>query len=135
MDGSLFDRVTLMVGRSRRSALRTVLAGSAVAAAGTMHAGLEGSAKKKCKKCPTCPTCPECKECPVVPTCEATRPGNTCAENIDCCTADTNYICGFRDGLGPVCCGVLRAECLTDADCCNAYSCDSGQCLPFTTCV
>jgi hypothetical protein len=49
VDGSLFDRMTQMVGRSRRSALRTVLAGSAVAAAGTMHAGLEGRAKKKKK--------------------------------------------------------------------------------------
>ena len=135
MDGSLFDRMTQMVGRSRRSAVRTLLAGSAVAAAGTVAAGLEGSAKKKKKKkCPTCEICPNCPECPVIPTCEATRPGNSCEENIDCCTADTNYICGFRDGLGPVCCGALRAECLTDANCCNSYSCIGGQCLPNISC-
>ncbi|MBL8129179.1 MAG: hypothetical protein JNM64_16205 [Chloroflexia bacterium] len=136
MDGSLFDRMLLMVGRSRRSAVRTLLAGSAVAAAGTLHDGFEGRAKKnkKRKTCPECKTCPTCPECPVVPTCKATRPGDMCAANIDCCTADTNYICGFREGLGPVCCGALDAECLTDDDCCNSYSCLVGACKPNITC-
>lgn len=136
MDGSLFDRMTQAVGRSRRSALRTVLSGSAMAAAGIVGAGVEGKAKrKKKKKCPLCPTCPTCPECPVVPACVATRPGNQCSANIDCCTADTNYICGFRAGNGPICCGALDAECLTDTDCCNSYSCLGGACKPQVSCT
>lgn len=136
MDGPMFDRMTRLAGRSRRSALRTVLAGSAVATAGTIATGRNGSArkKKKCKKCPKCETCPTCPECPIIPICEATRPGEPCGENIDCCTADTNYICGFRDGLGLICCGALNAECLTDANCCNAYSCILGACKPNASC-
>ncbi len=135
MDGSLFDRMTQMVGCSRRSALRTMLVGSAAAAAGTMGTGIEGRTKrKKGKRCPACQTCPTCTNCPVCPTCQATRPGAVCAENIDCCTADTNYICGFRDGEGPICCGGLNAECLTDGDCCNSYNCTNGACKPEINC-
>jgi hypothetical protein len=122
MEGSLFDRLTQIVGGSRRSALRTAFGGAALATAGLMASTLESSAKKK-KKCKK-KTCPEC------PVCEPLDIGEACQTNVDCCPNETNAICSFVQGnIQRVCCGVLGASCTDTIQCCFAHVCFGGQCV------
>jgi hypothetical protein len=129
MNRSLFERLSVVAGQSRRSALRAALAGTAVAttALATSYAGGDARKKKrkKCKK-KTCPECPDCPDCPDCPTCDAVAPGQMCVANVDCCPNETNFICAFRGGNGPFCCGSLDAPCTEDTECCTGFTCFDG---------
>ena len=124
MDGSLSDRLTRIIGGSRRNALRSAVGGAALATAGLMTSTFASSAKKKkCKK-------KKCPDCPVCPVCEALEIGEACQTNLDCCPNETNAICSFvQGGSGTVCCGVVGASCTDDAPCCFGYFCLVGQCI------
>ena len=127
MDASTFDRLSRLLGDgSRRIALRTILGGTLVAAAGTLASATGGDAKKKKKrkKCPDCPTCPVC------PTCVGKALGTSCFTARECCGNETNRSCARATGGGaPVCCGTGGSPCSVDGDCCNPFECFNNQCL------
>ena len=119
MDGSSFDTLTRFVGgaNSRRTAMRTALAGataSALAAAGLALAGGQAEAKKKKKK--------KCK-------CKALDLGAACTTNKECCTNETNRLCAFFQGGSTfICCGGVGATCANSDQCCGDFTCQGGKC-------
>ena len=117
MDESALDRLTRTVGdRSRRNALRTALAGAAVAAAGLLASAAGADAKRKKRK-------RKCKPC------RGKMQGEACLTNKECCANETHLACAFTSGDGPVCCGVGGAPCGGSGDCCRGFEClGSGQC-------
>lgn len=109
MDASAFDRLTQAVGsRSRRSALRSAVAGTTMAAAGLLVSATGSGAKKKRKRCKKC---------------HGKARGDACATNKECCANETRLACAFASGNRPVCCGVLGAPCGVDGDCCRGFTC------------
>jgi hypothetical protein len=118
MAASTFDRLTRTVGnRSRRGALRTVLGGATVAAAGLLASASGNGAKSKKRK-------KKCKKC------RGKTQGERCLTNKECCANETRLACALTSAAGgPVCCGVLGAPCGVDGDCCRGFEClGSGQC-------
>jgi hypothetical protein len=121
MDASAFDRPTqLGGGRSRRSALRSALAGATLAAAGLVASTASGDARKKCrkKKCPKCP---------------GKALGEVCARTTECCPIQTDLACGFTpsSGANTVCCGTTGVACPGgDHECCFDFTCVNGACRP-----
>jgi len=51
--------------------------------------------------------------------------GESCSSNEQCCTNQTNRICGLRNGAvtGQRCCGALGAKCGDSKDCCFGFGC------------
>jgi hypothetical protein len=117
MDGTTFDRLTRIVGGSRREALRTAVGGAAVAAAGVAASAIGTEAKKNKKR-------KRCKK----RTWQGKAPGAGCTSNKDCCTNETNLACSVRNAgvIANVCCGALGAGCDADNDCCHGFRCDTG---------
>jgi hypothetical protein len=114
MDGSGLSRWSRRVaaGRTRRAALATALGGVTLAIAGMTAHRTETVAKKK-KRC----------------TCKAKPLGERCTTNKQCCTNQTNRICGLQNNVGgPNCCGGLNAQCGSITDCCEPFGCASGRC-------
>src|SRR4051812_36502746 len=104
MDASRFDGLTRSLGNSsRRSALRSVVGGGAVAAAGLLAAAPASEAKKKKHKkhCPNCPDCPA----PSPPAFCAGK--NTCAQssNSPCQASGTECVCWLRQDTATTFCG------------------------------
>jgi hypothetical protein len=139
MDVTLLHRLTRAVdGSSRRRVMRTALGGIALAAASQTSApeSVAGKNKKNKRKkktnCPDRPVrtdCPTCQECP--PPCVGAGLGEACQSIKDCCGNETGLSCGrTEDSSGEtVCCGMLGAPCVGDADCCLPFFCPDGQCV------
>lgn len=124
MNASAFDRLTqLEGGRSRRSALRSALGGTTLAAVGLVTSAASGDAKKKRKKCKK-KTCPKCL---------GKALGDVCARTTECCPIQTNLACGFTptSGADTVCCGTAGVACPGgDHECCFDFTCVNGTCQP-----
>ena len=110
-----------IVGASRRDALRTMVSGTALGAAGVLGVPITGSAKHhkhKCKK----------------QTCKGGRLGKLCETAKECCSNETNLLCSVPNGASVTsCCVGINGECSGNGDCCLGFVCEPpGVCVVGT---
>jgi hypothetical protein len=128
MDSEKFDFVARLLsgGKTRREALRTMLAGSAAVAAGASLLSVDASAKPK-KRRPKKRRKNRCK-----------KAGQFCKTNKQCCTGKTKRRCAVASNAGnsdKTCCGGPGAVCggaNADGDalgpfCCAGFMCSSNS--------
>jgi hypothetical protein len=98
---------------TRRSALRRVLGGAAMATAGTRVSTI-GSDAKKPRKCK-------------LKRCKGHALGEACQNVRDCCGTETNMGC-LTAKYSPetmVCCGMNGFACSSAGDCCDGFTCSN----------
>jgi hypothetical protein len=98
MDGNRFDELSKMFGRtrSRRTAVKELVAGAAASGAGLVRT-IGADAAAKCR-----------------------RKGDICRKDGDCCS----NACGAPDRFRRRrCCQGITSTCTTGADCCSGMQC------------